>query len=318
LPVLVFLSVASTSIALHNPSSFLGDGALDRIMQQASLLSYFSKSVASAASGRRDHVTVGGDESHQARGQHSPEGNDLHSLGIVGAIREQTCQASTIFTTLDDATPRGVDADHQTKSDPLIQEPSKSHDLPTIGFGIGGGKSAQFMTVAHLPEALISPVQQAHLPSIQRLTATTLPVRYGDAFFSSTVTDPEASQLSRVVLYASEPVGWIRCRLESCSSASPTQTSDLSQIYIQALALLAPYRNLGLATTLLDAILASPIAKSDRTVCLYAHVWEKNEDALLWYEKRGFKRVLLVDRYYRRLRPGGAWIVRRERDDSNA
>jgi len=45
-------------------------------------------------------------------------------------------------------------------------------------------------------------------------------------------------------------------------------------------------------------------------------VWENNEDALDWYSKRGFKRVLLLERYYRRLKPGGAWIVRKELDKS--
>ncbi len=44
---------------------------------------------------------------------------------------------------------------------------------------------------------------------------------------------------------------------------------------------------------------------------LYAHVWEKNEEALEWYGKRGFEVGEVVGGYYRRLKPGGATIVSR-------
>lgn len=169
------------------------------------------------------------------------------------------------------------------------------------------------ITIPHLPNAQIVHVSKSHLPSIQRLTSTTLPVRYGDRFFQATITDETAAQLSRVALYSSEPIGWIRCCLESYGPERPSQP-QLQQIYIQALALLAPYRGIGLASVLLDTIVNSPIAHAHNTVCIYAHVWEKNEAALEWYAKRGFKRVLLLERYYRRLRPAGAWIVRKELD----
>lgn len=45
---------------------------------------------------------------------------------------------------------------------------------------------------------------------------------------------------------------------------------------------------------------------------IYAHVWEANEDAIQWYMKRGFEvEDGVVEGYYRRLKPGGAWIVRK-------
>ncbi|KAK5051868.1 hypothetical protein LTR84_002671 [Exophiala bonariae] len=181
-----------------------------------------------------------------------------------------------------------------------VQDQLSTNDRPT--------------TIQHIPDAQIVHITKLHLPSIQRLTSTTLPVRYGDNFFQSTITDETAAQLSRVVLYSSEPIGWIRCCLEPCGPDYASQP-QLKQIYIQALALLAPYRGLGLATILLDTIFDGSIARAPETVCIYAHVWEKNEDALEWYEKRGFKRVLLLQRYYRRLNPPGAWIVRKEMEN---
>lgn len=169
----------------------------------------------------------------------------------------------------------------------------------------------QPVTIAHLPHALVVPLLTWQVPAIQRLTSTTLPIRYSDAFFRESIDDATLSQLTRIVLYSLEPVGWMRCRLEEASPKVAHQP-QLHQIYIQALALLAPYRGMGLATILLDTILNTPIAKDQTTVSVYAHVWEKNEDALEWYAKRGFSRVILVERYYRRLNPGGAWIIRKE------
>lgn len=200
--------------------------------------------------------------------------------------------------------------------------PSSTED-PSVQTGLGIIEQVQHRlltderprTIPHLPNAQIIHVSRSHLPSIQRLTSTTLQVRYGDKFFQGTLTDESAVQLSRVVVYSSEPVGWIRCCLEPCGPENGSHP-QLQQIYIQALALLAPYRGVGLASILLDTIINSAIARAPNTVCIYAHVWEKNEDALEWYSKRGFKRVLLLERYYRRLNPGGAWIVRKELDKS--
>ena len=45
---------------------------------------------------------------------------------------------------------------------------------------------------------------------------------------------------------------------------------------------------------------------------MYAHVWEANEEALGWYLRRGFgKQEGKCEGYYRKLRPGGAWLVGR-------
>lgn len=43
----------------------------------------------------------------------------------------------------------------------------------------------------------------------------------------------------------------------------------------------------------------------------WAHVWEKSEEALEWYVKRGFVvDEQVVGGYYRRLNPAGARVVR--------
>jgi N-alpha-acetyltransferase 50 len=158
--------------------------------------------------------------------------------------------------------------------------------------------------------AQISRIDASHLSSIRRLTASTLPVRYPDKFFDETVTDVEAANLCRVAIYDNKPVGWIRCRLEHATRQ--LQDPSTSQIYIQALCILAPYRNCGLATQLLSAVLQAAVSTGHNPTFVYAHVWEDNEDALVWYENRAFTRLLLVEQYYRRLKPSGAWVVRRD------
>jgi ribosomal protein S18 acetylase RimI-like enzyme len=61
---------------------------------------------------------------------------------------------------------------------------------------------------------------------------------------------------------------------------------------------------------LLASVLGLETISIYNVASVYAHVWEKNEDALAWYEKRRFKRIILVDQYYRRLKPSGAWVLR--------
>ncbi|KIX95071.1 uncharacterized protein Z520_09381 [Fonsecaea multimorphosa CBS 102226] len=278
-------------------------------MPQATLLSYFSKSVTPAPSippTARETDAITTDHHGCLRVSES------RGLGIIEAARKQASQKTTKPTVCNLNAEEGQV--ESRRSDDVSQEPKRvrleAEDLSRDRLQHFDGAS-----IPHLPEALVAPIAEQHIAGIRRLTATILPVRYGDAFFTNTVTDPMVNQLSRVVLYASQPVGWIRCRLEPCSPNHYLITQPHpppSQIYIQALALLSPYRGLGLATLLLDTILSSAIAQAADTVCVYAHVWEQNEDALEWYAKRGFKRVMLVEQYYRRLRPSGAWIVRRD------
>ncbi|EXJ66091.1 uncharacterized protein A1O5_10706 [Cladophialophora psammophila CBS 110553] len=281
-------------------------------MHQASLLSYFSKPGTPTLSipiNPRERVSDKNDNNACLR----PRVSHSQGPGIIEAALKQASQKPAVHTLKADK-----DQVEILRPENVTQEPKRAI-MEAQTTSSDRVQHFEVVSIPHLPEALVASVSAEHLPAIQRLTATTLPVRYSDAFFTTTLTDPIVSQLSRVVLYASQPVGWIRCRLEPCSpniSFLAQRNRPPSQIYIQALALLSPYRSLGLATLLLDTILSSASAQAADTVCIYAHVWEKNDDALEWYSNRGFKRVMLVEHYYRKLRPSGAWIVRKELDGS--
>ena len=159
------------------------------------------------------------------------------------------------------------------------------------------------------PKISIGPVNDGNLQILRAMTCSLLPVRYSDKFFKECVTDPRNEGLSAVVSYAGKVVGWIRCRIEPFPNGM-NRTSD--QIYVQVLAVLAPYRRLGMATELLSNVLQQAAEREIKASSIYAHVWERNEDGLEWYGKRGFRQVILQPAYYTRLKPSGAWLVRRQ------
>lgn len=159
------------------------------------------------------------------------------------------------------------------------------------------------------PRAAIMMVLPSHVDRLKSITATLLPVRYSDKFFTECLEPETYSVISFVALYDSQPVGWIRCRVEPFPCP---QKEVYQQIYIQALGILAPFRGLGLAVELLKAVMATAQSTHSMVRSIYAHVWEWNGDALAWYDKQDFRRIMLQQQYYRRLKPSGAWVVRKE------
>jgi ribosomal protein S18 acetylase RimI-like enzyme len=163
------------------------------------------------------------------------------------------------------------------------------------------------------PNVDIIPLTEEHLPAYKRLNALTLPVAYPESYYKETMTEPYLS-LTLVALWHSSPtgtgntapdaepprlVGAVRCRL-----------LPSSQLYISTIGILAPYRSHGIAMHLLQAIVQKAVElHSVRSVT--AHVWEANEEGLEWYKKRNFEILEKEEAYYRKLRPQGAFLVRK-------
>lgn len=203
--------------------------------------------------------------------------------------------------------------DLAVKPQDLKQEPQH---LPTAPVSISAQISPTTAVVRtdiiipdNLPQAAIVKIQPSHLPQLKNITAAIFPVKYSDKFFNECVSSAEVASISRSVLFDSKVVGLIRCRVEPFPSP---HNPAYRQIYLQAIAILAPFRSLGLATRLLDYIVDIAAQLDPHPTCIYAHVWEANTDALEWYSRRGFTRVNLIPQYYHRLQPTGAWLVRRE------
>lgn len=106
------------------------------------------------------------------------------------------------------------------------------------------------------------------------------------------------------------------------------------------LGVLAPYRRLGIASTLIKHIISSvtpgsqvelvdkdaplpkpkkdkngkeikpdPVKVSKKVSSIYLHVQTSNDVARDFYEKLGFKVTSTVDNYYRRIQPASAWVL---------
>lgn len=200
-----------------------------------------------------------------------------------------------------------------------------------------GDLSASYAT-PH-PHIAVETIRTAHIPSLTRITGLLLPIRYPNSFYTNTITDPIVASLSRVAIYHDHPVaaapnpnassgsdkviGGIRCRLERLDPDREVQGRVATNLYIQTLHLLSPYRGHGVAASLLNSLICasssdakgkyrvSEIVKHYNIRSVTAHVHEANEDGLRWYVARGFKvQEGVVDGYYRKLQPSGAKIVR--------
>lgn len=156
----------------------------------------------------------------------------------------------------------------------------------------------------------LSPLKPEHLDAYKNLNALTLPIPYPESFYKETMTEPHHS-ITLIALWNPTPtqdsdeagrgqvVAAIRCRL-----------LPSSQLYISTIGVLAPYRSHGIAVHLLSAVIQKAV-KLHGVRCVTAHVWEANEEGLEWYQKRRFEVLGREDAYYRKLRPQGAWLVRK-------
>ena len=173
-------------------------------------------------------------------------------------------------------------------------------------------------------QATISHVDSSHIQPLRRINSLLLPVNYPDSFYHQIVDPSSTPSFSRVILWQDSPssplkvVGGIVCRLDpslapDSTSAAPNYIEGYSDIYVQSLALLSPYRGYGLAAAALQSVIDAAAAKIRlRIAGLYAHVWTENSDALDWYAARGFqKEEPVINGYYKRLKPDSAWILKR-------
>ncbi|KAH8730547.1 hypothetical protein GQ44DRAFT_448327 [Phaeosphaeriaceae sp. PMI808] len=164
------------------------------------------------------------------------------------------------------------------------------------------------------PNVELTTLTEELLSAYKRLNALTLPVAYPESFYKETMTEPHLS-ITLVALWHSLPithadnadrssdplrlVGAIRCRL-----------LPSSQLYISTIGILAPYRSHGIAMHLLQAVVKKSV-DLHRVTSITAHVWEANEEGLEWYKKRNFETLEKEEAYYRKLRPQGAFLLKK-------
>lgn len=164
------------------------------------------------------------------------------------------------------------------------------------------------------------PCTEQYLAPFQRLTSLLLPIPYSKGFYAETLENPVIASVTRVALWheteavavqrptlgsalqqpVSRVVGGIRCRL--LPTSPPT-------LYISTIGVLAPFREHGLATHLLNTAVQTAVRQFGVKE-VTAHVWVANDEALAWYKRRGFKVIGREESYYQRLKPQtAAWVI---------
>lgn len=174
------------------------------------------------------------------------------------------------------------------------------------------------------PNVALCACTQEDIPRLKQLNSLLLPIPYPEKFYRDIIDDPLTNELTLLAVWHDDPpsaghekgrlVGAIRCRLLNQAPAqnqSCQARKDGPMLYLSTLVLLSPYRRHGVASRLLEVMIKRAVEDYGAT-SVGAHVWEANEDALVWYRKRGFREITTEKDYYRRLDPRGAVVMQRD------
>jgi len=174
------------------------------------------------------------------------------------------------------------------------------------------------------PNVEICACTKADVPAFKRINSLLLPIPYPESFYREILEDSLTKNITLLATWHDDPatigkekgrlIGAIRCRLFAHALSSHSDrvgTGEKPMLYLSTLVLLSPYRSHGIAAHLLHLLTVRAI-KQYGIGSIGAHVWEANQEGLDWYAKRGFEVVGEEADYYRRLKPSGAVVVRRE------
>lgn len=141
-------------------------------------------------------------------------------------------------------------------------------------------------------------LDQQNVKQLRRLNTVLFPFLFGEQYYQEPETLAELARLAMVD--GKHYAGAVRCSLDSQSDV----------LYIMSLGVLAPFRDLGIGSSLLSHALA--YAAKCGVASVQLHVWTQNADAAAWYRSRGFREVLVVEHYYRKLDPHSAILMRKD------
>ncbi|KAG8347114.1 Acetyltransferase (GNAT) family Acetyltransferase (GNAT) domain [Trypanosoma vivax] len=131
-----------------------------------------------------------------------------------------------------------------------------------------------------------------------------LAVKYSDHYYDTYVR-PCAHKFNQVAFYNGMLVGSCTCRLES------TDREEEFNLYVMTLAVLEPYRRMGIGTHLLNSILRAVAEETKvRISAVTLHV-QVGSFAIEFYRACGFEEVGRVFNYYPNLNECDAMLLRK-------
>ncbi|KAI9003877.1 N-alpha-acetyltransferase 50, NatE catalytic subunit-like protein [Hyaloraphidium curvatum] len=128
-----------------------------------------------------------------------------------------------------------------------------------------------------------------NLKQLQTINSVVFPVRYGDKFYKDAL---EAGEFAKLAYMNDVCVGGIVGKREPVPGAQKTRLNILT------IAVLAPYRRLGVGQRLLDH--AVSVSASDKRISEVAvHVAVSNDDGRRFYSRNGFEERETVEGFYK-------------------
>ncbi|CAI9094469.1 OLC1v1030215C1 [Oldenlandia corymbosa var. corymbosa] len=140
-------------------------------------------------------------------------------------------------------------------------------------------------------------LRDKNIMQLKKLNTALFPVRYNDKYYADALVSGEFSKLA---YYSDICVGSIACRLEKKEGGAIC-------VYIMTLGVLAPYRGLGIGTTLLNHVL--DMCTKQNIGEIYLHVQTNNDDAINFYKKFGFEITGTIQNYYTNITPPDCYVV---------
>eukprot|EP00804_Cyclotella_cryptica_P025992 CCRYP_020103-RA/>CCRYP_020103-RA protein AED:0.07 eAED:0.07 QI:155/1/1/1/0.4/0.33/6/2341/186 len=159
-----------------------------------------------------------------------------------------------------------------------------------------------------------------NVEQLKKINQACLPIAYAPSFYQELVSkNPKdgasmelRQNLSKFAYWNGFAVGAICSKVEAIKDCP-----GRSRIYIMTLATLAPYRNRGIGSALLDSLISYYESHATDTALstvdeIMLHVQTSNEDAIKFYEQFGFEREEFVEGYYKRIDPPDCFVLRKK------
>lgn len=144
-----------------------------------------------------------------------------------------------------------------------------------------------------------------NLGTFKVINEVCLPVSYTESWYTDLLN---LDQLKKLAFFSELPVGAVKGKLINLNHKTPTfEVSTSGQInskivpnavYIESLAVLPAYRGHGVASLLLDWLIAETKERFVHEIALHVHI--DNTESLEWYKKKGFvQQGEVVKDYYK-------------------
>ncbi|KAI9481939.1 hypothetical protein LPJ78_003058 [Coemansia sp. RSA 989] len=156
----------------------------------------------------------------------------------------------------------------------------------------------------------IQPVVPDNISKVRNLNSVLFPVRYAKTFYENLL---HPGYFGRLAYFNKQCVGTITCCKQplgyaDAKAAEMREPSERCEMYMMTLGVLAPFRRMGIAQSLVQCALET--AAQDPSIERVAlHVQVGNDDALGFYHKLGFVTTHTIDQYYRHIEPAQAYVL---------